>query len=175
MQGYPTEITYLGNPLDYLADDNIREREICALVAHLATTDTPANDELEMITTYLIEELPLHQQDENEDLYPLMRKRCHQEDRIDHVIDRMLADYCHAQSDLPAVISALQKAPPFSESARSEIQKFSVHALRHVEVENAIILPIARARLEAHDLDQMLQHMLQRRGLDRLVDVRDAH
>jgi hemerythrin-like domain-containing protein len=42
---------------------------------------------------------------------------------------------------------------------------FAHHARRHLILENAVILPIARARLTEADLNAMKRHMLERRSL----------
>lgn len=42
---------------------------------------------------------------------------------------------------------------------------FAHHARRHFTLENAAILPIARARLTAEDLRTMKMHMLERRSV----------
>ena len=54
------------------------------------------------------------------------------------------------------------------------LTEFASQTRRHLIVENAIILPIARARLDTDDLDALRLGMLRRRGLDRLMEEMDA-
>jgi len=160
---------HLGNPLDFLADDNMREREICDLIDQLADCETPPRDNLETVLTYLKQELPLHLQDENEDLLPLLRQRCLAEDQIGKVINRLQSNHGHALTDLPRVVGLLRKSTSFTPKTRETLRNFASHARRHITVETAILLPIARVRLKASDLDQMRWHMLERRGLTHMM------
>ena len=167
--GYFHSARELGNPLDFLVEDNTRERGICDLLDQIAQSAAPEAADVTTVITYLKEELPLHLQDENEDLVPLMRLRCKAEDRIDDVITRLHSNHGHAMVDLPAIVSLLGKAAPMSQRTRRMIRNFASHARSHISVENAILLPIARVRLKANDLDKMRRHMLERRGLHRVI------
>jgi hypothetical protein len=165
---------HLGNPLDFIAVDNARERDICNLIDGFVASGVSRDADLAPVLTYLKEELPLHILDENEDFLPVLRKRCQAVDQIGKVIDRLQADHSHAITDLPAVIDLLQSDPSFSEKARTKIRDFVFHARRHISVESAILLPIARVRLKAPDLERMRRNMLARRGLDQVVGLWDA-
>jgi hemerythrin-like domain-containing protein len=52
---------------------------------------------------------------------------------------------------------------------RALLTRYASHSRRHLVLENAIVLPLARARLTRRDLDRMRLAMLHRRGLDRLI------
>jgi hemerythrin-like domain-containing protein len=54
---------------------------------------------------------------------------------------------------------------------RTRLARFAGHARRHLILENAIILPFARLRLTRHDLETLRLRMMQRRGLDRLMET----
>ena len=165
----------MGSPLDFIAEDNMRERVICALLERMAASTFPDEEEHVQVLAFLSEELPLHLADEDMDLYPLMRARCEPEDEIDAVIDRLQSDRGHVLTDAPELVGLLQdefvSETGLSDIARARMAHFVTHSRRHVIVENAIILPIARVRLTRSDLDIMRLHMLERRGLDRLMEV----
>jgi len=174
----PTDPALLGNPLDFIAEDHLREREICVRLDRIAAAATPDADEIAGVLSYLAGELPLHLQDEEHDLFPLMRRRCPPEDEIGKIIDRLLADHGHAHAQTPRTLAVLgrllaeSRGPTPGETA--QLTDFAKHARAHLIVENAIILPIARARLTARDLEALCRGMLGRRGLDRLMEAPDA-
>lgn len=163
-------IEILENPIDFIAEDHMREREVCAMIDKLVSNVALEDAEICQMLTFLEEQLPPHLADEENDLFPLMLKRCAPEDEIERVIAKLQSDHVHGIADAPA-IAALIKAnkpgdTPFSEMACAQLTKFATHARRHLILENAIILPIARARLTKDDLKTMRSHMLERRGLD---------
>ncbi len=170
--------TLLANPLDYIAEEHLREREICVRLDRIATVGLPDEEEITAVQSYLAGELPLHLEDEERDLFPLMRRRCPPEDEIGKVITRLLADHDQAHSEIPRTLAVLarilaeERAPTPDEAA--QLTDFAKHARAHLIVENAIVLPIARARLTPHDLEALCRGMLKRRGLDRLMEDHDA-
>ena len=127
-----------------------------------------------MMVAFLNEQLPQHLADEEIDLFPLMLKRCEPEEEIDKVIDKLESDHGHALADAPAIAALIEAyqtdVSEFSTKAYVQMTEFAHHARRHRNLENAIILPIARARLTQADLEIMKLHMLERRGLDRVLE-----
>jgi hemerythrin-like domain-containing protein len=165
----PTNPRLLGNPIDFIAEDHMRERAICAMIDKIAAAEQPDRDDCDHVLAFLREELPLHLADEDEDLFPMMRARCEPDDEIDIIIDRLQSDHGHALTDTPDVVALLRRGSELPDDGRARLTDFATHSRRHIIVENAIILPIARARLSKDDLDIMRLHMLKRRGLDRLL------
>jgi hemerythrin-like domain-containing protein len=174
----PTDPVLLGNPLDFIAEDHLRERQICALIDRIANAGEVDVPDVENVLSFLGEELQTHLEDEEQDLFPMMRSRCEAEDEIDKVIDRLRSDHSRVEALMPKVKAALGRllargsAPGARD--RAALTDFASHARRHLIVENAIILPIARARLGKTDLDRLRLGMLRRRGLDRVLEDKDA-
>jgi hemerythrin-like domain-containing protein len=54
------------------------------------------------------------------------------------------------------------------------LTSFAGHVRRHLVAENAILLPIARARLTRADLARLSAHMRARRGLTQLSETPNA-
>ncbi|EBA15580.1 hypothetical protein RSK20926_15221 [Roseobacter sp. SK209-2-6] len=178
----PTDFALLADPLGFIAEDHLREREICALLDRIAAcaraegSAAPDAQDLDRALAFLQKELPLHLADEEEDLFPLMRRCCEAEDEIGRVIERLLSDHHHALADTPEVIEVLNllwdRAP--LEAEAQLISRYASHARRHLILENAVILPIARLRLRADDLDSLRLRMMQRRGLSSLAELDNA-
>lgn len=156
----------IDHPLDFIAEDHMREREVCALIDKLLALVPISDADRERIIMFLKDQLPHHLEDEEIDLFPMMLERCEPDEDIGKVIDRLTSDHEHAHADAPGIIDLIQsEASELSIEARNTMADFARHSRRHLVVENAIILPIARARLTEADLQIMKRHMLERRGL----------
>ena len=174
----PTAVALLGTPLEFIHEDHLRERQVCALIDDIAQDTVPDNDAIFAVLSFLCNELPLHLRDEEEDLFPLLRRRCAPEDEIEKLIKKLHTDHAHADEDTPQIVAVLEelanetRAPDAHE--RAELLAFASHARRHLIFENAIILPFARLRLTDIDLETLRIRMCQRRGLDSQREQFDA-
>lgn len=168
-RGEVADVSHLDNPLDFIAEDHMREREVCAVIDRIVASASMQRAELDQVLTFLEVQLPQHLADEEIDLFPMMLKRCEPEDEIDKVIDKLQSDHGHAFADAPTIVAIIRglgkiSARP-SRSDCAQMTDFAHHARRHLILENAVILPIARARLTESDLNTMKRHMLERRNV----------
>ena len=174
----PTDLALLGTPLEFIHEDHLREREICATLDRIAAAPSPDPGDVACAAKFLQDELPLHLQDEEEDLFPLLKRRCEPEDEIGKVIDRLLKDHGHAHVDTPAVLVILsglkQDDSGFGPEERAILGDYTAHARHHLILENAIILPFARLRLTKSDLETLTLRMGQRRQTDDGKEAPDA-
>lgn len=110
----------------------------------------------------------MHIRDETEHLFPLLSQRCTEEDAIDTAINRIRADQCEAMILLPdlraLLVDCLDTGAAPNADQRALLTRFAAHVRRHLVAENAILLPIARARLSRSDLRSLSRHMRTRRG-----------
>ncbi len=171
----PTDPRLLGDPLDFLHEDHMREREICVMLDRIAAAESPDRDAAAHAAGFLADELPLHFADEEEDLFPLLRERCDPEDDIESALERLGADHRRSNIDTPMLVRLLRRVSEgeaiLATGDRAAITGYAASTRRHLIVENAIILPLARVRLTRKDLDRMRLAMLRRRGLDRLMEA----
>lgn len=169
----PTDMELLRNPLEFLLEDHMREREICRILDRIAARERVGKESVSLVMTFLKEELPFHLEDEEEDLFPAMRRRCHPEDEIEKAITRLTADHRHADAATPDVIAIAEMGAEALRNLTDEqcavLKGYASHARRHLILENAIILPLARRRLGKAELEGIRAGMLKRRGLDQLV------
>lgn len=167
------------NPLDFIAEDHMREREVCVMLDRVARAEDPPAAEVVGAIAFLSEELPLHLADEEQDLFPTMRRRCKPEDEIGKAVDRLLSDHAHAQGDTPRVVALLSRVraggKPLSSRDCQRIRTYARHARQHLILENAIILPLARLRLTRKDLATLRDRMIARRRPDGGPETRHAH
>jgi len=164
-------VGFVENPLDFIADDHMREREVCAMIDKMVPDGNPEKGARKRVISFLTVQLPHHLLDEEIDVFPLMLARCAPEDEIEKVINKLQSDHGHARSDTPLIISRLRTNEAFSRKVSAQMIEFATHARRHLILENAIILPIARARLTDEDLSTMKQHMIERRDRDPLAGM----
>jgi iron-sulfur cluster repair protein YtfE (RIC family) len=165
----PTDPGLLARPLDFISEDHLRERQVCADIDGLVATAVFNRHAGVTILRFLNEELGVHFRDEAEDLFPILAKRCTEEDAIDTVLGRIRQDQDNALSLLPAVRGAiahcLDAGADLTSEDREVLTRFAAHVRRHLVAENAILLPIARARLTRGDLRRLADHMRSRRGI----------
>ncbi|MCB2076099.1 MAG: hemerythrin domain-containing protein, partial [Novosphingobium sp.] len=114
----------------------------------------------------------LHVLDEEEDLFPLLRRRTELEDRIDDTLEVLCQEHDADRRDAHDIVEGLSAlaergaARPLKVAFRKLLRRFAANERRHLTVENAIVLPLARARLTADDLRNLGRRMAARRGLD---------
>ncbi len=174
----PSDFPLPGNALDFFHQDHLRKREVCARIARLSELEAPDADEICDIMSFLTHELPPHLADEEQDLFPLLARRCRPEDEIEPVIARLAADHRRIRDRIPGILAVLKAAGPggkaFSDEHRARLHRFSADLLQHLILEYAIVLPFARLRLNRRDMGLLQKGMLRRRGLDRLLEACDA-
>jgi len=174
----PTSPSLLARPLDFISEDHLRERQICAIIDGLANAASLDRWAAMTVLRFLNEELNVHLRDEAEDLFPLLMQRCTAEDSIDGAIGRISADQALAMRLLPrmrrVLARCLDRGSDLSGGDRDLLIRFGNHVRRHLVAENAILLPIARARLTAGDLRMLSARMRSRRGLPPLTEGPDA-
>jgi hypothetical protein len=127
------------------------------------------------VLRFLNEELNVHLRDEAEDLFPLLAKRCPAEDCIESAINR-IRHLIRTKRPAPLARTFGQRLPAawipgpiFRPRIVQLLTRFAGHVRRHLVAENAILLPIARARLTRRRSGKRLSaQMRARRGLSPL-------
>lgn len=174
----PTDPALLANPLDFLSEDHMRERQICSLIDRLAVSVGVDPSAAKTVLRFVNEELNVHMRDEADDLFPLLARRCPAEDGIVRAISRIRCDLDEAARLLPGLRAALARCldtgAEFATEDRQLLTQFAGHVRRHLAAENAILLPIARARLTRRDLQKLSWQMRKRRGLAPVSEAPDA-
>lgn len=97
----PTNPSLLANPLGYISEDHLRERQVCAVIDRLAMAEVLDRSSTTAVLRFLNEELNVHLRDEAEDLFPLLARRCLPKDAIEGAIARIRADQDAAMRLLP--------------------------------------------------------------------------
>lgn len=159
----------LTSPLDYIFAEHLRQRTLCWMIDRIA--DDRQRDEacVAAVTRFLNVDFGSHVVDEEEDLFPLLRRRAEPEDRIDEVLGALSQEHAADKLDAKAILENLDEATAgerFTKAFRALLHRFAANERRHLIVENAIVLPLARVRLTVDDLRNLGRRMAARRGID---------
>ncbi|SFG36292.1 hemerythrin domain-containing protein [Roseobacter denitrificans] len=167
----PTSVMLLQNPLDFIAEDHLRLRAMCAALDRLAETTPVEGAAISEMIDYLGHELPLLLADEDDDLMPHILSRAEPEDELPKLTRRLEKEHAEIACLLKAVTSGLAGlalATSISNALRTSMHDLADAARRHLILENAVLLPLAKARLTKEDLHAIRAAMLKRRGLESL-------
>jgi len=158
-------------PLNWLFAEHYRHRQLCRLIERVGTATILLREEAEEILTFLRHDMALHVIDEEEDLFPLLRRRCLPEDELGPLLGSLSAEHRDDIEQTRALGDLLERAlidgqPPGRDlGTRRLFTDFALHERRHIALENAVILPIARLRLTPRDLHALGTRMAARRGV----------
>lgn len=161
----------LRTPLDYLFADHFRQRSLCRILGELARQPQLDREMAAAALDFLRCDFGLHVVDEERDLFPSLRRRRQRQDRMNDILGPLSAEHAADALDADRIIAALVAAldpdtsVPLDDGARALMTSFATNERRHLTTENAIVLPLARARLTRGDLNIIGRHMAARRGL----------
>lgn len=156
----------LSRPLQYIAADIYRQRVLCTALVQLADRRRLDACAATAALAFLRHDLPLHIRDVDESVFPLLSVRARPEDRVDELADRLLTDHARAAEDSEPVCMVLQAHGPELAGWPELLVAFATEGRRHLTIENAILLPLCKARLTRHDRKILSQIMAVRRGLN---------
>ncbi|MCR9135244.1 MAG: hemerythrin domain-containing protein [Alphaproteobacteria bacterium] len=165
-------VSQLLSPLDYIFADHFRQRVLCRVLDDIA--DDQAGDKPLVLAAlqFLRSEFAPHVIDEEEDLFPLLRRRAEPDDRIEEVLGDLSQEHAADKLDADRIMVGLEQAHQaagdsgMNDEFRALLHRFAANERRHLIVENAIVMPLARARLTKGDLRSLGRRMAARRGLD---------
>ena len=158
------------DPIDFLAHEHARQEWLCDVLETIAD-GLPGTLECAlaaMVADALKVDVPLHHQDEEQGLFPLLAERAAPEDNVEAMIRQLnrehLADDTYS-TDLIDLLDALAvgQIPLNPEMAGYMIRGFFESYRRHIAFENIVILPLARVRLTQGDLQKLLACIQSRR------------
>lgn len=169
LEPLPAEL--LDRPLDYILADHGRQRAVCAALRGFAERGEGARADAASVLGYLTGDLETHHRDEEEDLFPALRRRAAPEDNLARTLDRLGEDHRETHAVAAALGRALAAAPcaetvRFARPARRIMQAHAASQHRHLAVENGVVLALARIRLTRGDLTDISRAMKARRGGD---------
>jgi len=150
------------NPLDVLEHEHLRQKWLCEVLETIADGLPGKLDAAlaRQAVDILKAEAPLHHEQEETCLFPLLTQRAQPEDNIEAVIRQLtrehLADDTYS-SDLVHLLEDMAEGnrPINPEMAGYMIRGFFESYRRHIAFEDLVILPLARLRLTDWDLKKL--------------------
>ncbi len=164
----PLPFRLLFRPLDFILADHHRHRVLCHLCETLADAETFDADLAGIVADHIETELADHIVDEEEDLFPLLKRRAKREDEIDAVLEGLAEDHAEDEKLAAKIVRGLRRriADPdqsMSAALRRTLRDFAACERRHLAIENAIVIPLAKVRLTAQDQADLAERMAARR------------
>lgn len=165
----PMPFALLDEPLEYMVVDHFRHRSLCAALKRYAASGKVPRMEADMAIAFLDRDLIWHHEDEDQDLFPLLRQRLMPEDELGVTLARLGDDHRNGQSMVQHIVSALAERPAanpvrLDTSTCDVIRAYVTSEHRHLAIENGIVFAIARIRLRRSDLASLSRAMKARRG-----------
>ena len=158
----------LDQPLDFIFAEHVRHRCILTKMRALGDGEPVSRDDADLIGNYLKFDVALHHRDEDDDLFPLVRKRALPADSLGDVLDRLGNDHSHIEPLIARIVSllgtlAVTDPIVLTLPKRRLMQDYVRSEHRHLAIENGIVLVIARKRLTPVDLKTLSHAMKARR------------
>ncbi len=163
-------VSLLDQPLEYISADHSRQRLVCDALVRFADAGRVDCNAADTVSTFLSRELLLHHRDEDEHLFPSLRKRAHAQDKLDELLSGLSQDHSQSMAAVGSIKRILSQRPTagqikISGADRDEVVDYAKRERRHLAIENGIVMVIARKRLKDADREAMSRAMKRRRGL----------
>ena len=125
------------------------------------------------IRRYFDEAAPRHHEDEEIDLFPLLRRLLPRKapadaTKVAAALDRLEGEHVELGSlwqDVRATLLAIEAGQP-ARLDRGLVQRFASRYREHCEIEDTVVAAALRRCLAGEDLDALGQSMAERRGVD---------
>ncbi|MGF1610455.1 MAG: hemerythrin domain-containing protein [Kiloniellales bacterium] len=163
----------LDEPLDLILSEHMRQNTVCGWLSTCADSEDMAAilPYAERLLAFLTEDLPRHCEDEERDLFPLLRQRCAREDGVERIVDQLSAEHALDRDVVDFLVDDLQRLVAHGRLPNPirffiNLKAFAVTQMRHLAWENRTVLPLARRRLTDADLADLGRRMAARRGIE---------
>lgn len=162
--------------VDMLLACHQRIRSLTTIALRLADAEeaTPAEviNAAESVHRYYTVALPLHEADENDSLYPRLRRALAGEDF--RAAELMVEQHGPIDATVAALVplwaelrSCPERLPVLRPELRRNASRLQELWNEHLALEEEIVFPLIRSKLGADDLQAMHREMKQRRGIER--------
>ena len=160
------------NPIEAIYRDHGRVSQFCEWLLELSSNiegdDAPQIAAL--LLDYLETELPIHLADEEEDLFPLLRRRTPSNEQLHSTLKLLVLEHrddieCGRGLLEPLRRISAGERPADAATLTHYMRAFRMLLQRHQAVENNFVLPAAEQYLSADDKSELGRRMAARRDL----------
>lgn len=170
--GEPSRREAFDDPLDAIVADHDRIRAMLGLATMLARgRATPRVREItaRALLAFLRVDLDRHLEDEETLFFPMLEQRLAPSDLLDPSLRQMAAQHASTRAAASLLAEEFARvaddpAPPPGAWLRLCMSEFAQAKQRHIAIENAMVLPLARARLTPRDWGALERGLAARRG-----------
>lgn len=168
----PPPTSLFAEPIDFIFAEHFRQRTLCSILVQIAEADTKDHELIAAALHFIETDFGRHVLDEEEDLFPLVRLRAEPDDNIEQVLAKLSEEHAADEADVVEIrgeLTALAKAPQdigVDPQLSQLLIRFAANERQHLIVENAIVLPLAKARLTEEDCRKLGTRMAARRGME---------
>jgi hypothetical protein len=157
---------YLETPLECIFADNFRCRLMCDALDVLAGEEIPDARTLRIIQQFLARDFSFHQLDEEQGLFPLLRRRLPASDEVRAALPGLLLDHELVGDVMDGLAWLGGHRGERPARLKGLLQHFARTERWHVSVQNGSVLPTARKRLSAEDLEGLsaIMRSIRQRG-----------
>ncbi|MBL8547824.1 MAG: hemerythrin domain-containing protein [Hyphomonadaceae bacterium] len=155
--------------IEFLLAEHLNHRRMCRALEDLADARDFDGLAITALVDFIRFDLTLHVIDEEEDVFPLLRRRCLPEDEVDEIIERLGREHAEDKTlserarDVLNACLMLRRPPQAIEGGAEVLRAFAHHERRHLALENAVIIPLARRRLDTADIELLGRRFMARR------------
>jgi hemerythrin-like domain-containing protein len=166
-QNIQSDIWLRRSPLDLIEHEHLVQAQLCDSLEMIAD-DLPDNVDRRLCTE-VIDSLkfgmPLHHRDEELGLFPLIEKRALPDDNIHDILARLALEHATDESFADELLESLEGLREGKKLKNPDMVGYMLRSFfesyrRHILWENAIVLPLARARLTPADLEELDRTMV---------------
>lgn len=161
----PSPEDLIDDPIEFIFADHHRQRQAAIMLNMIASGEVDEGG-LRNLIAFMKGDFALHIADEELGFFPLLKERCLPEDKIEELIARLVDEHKDDEAQSGAVIDLLEKrlaGTALDSKSSGKISAFAEHILQHLAVENAVLLPIARVRMDGVSLKALSDMLRERR------------
>ncbi len=157
------------DPLEFLLAEHLNHRRMCRALERLAAATEFDAARITSLLDFIRFDLTLHVIDEEEDFFPMLRERCLPEDDVHDVLARLSEEHAEDKNlsvrvrDVLNECLILRKPANAIDGGAEALANFAQHEMRHLALENAVVVPLARRRFSEEDLRALSRRLLGRR------------
>jgi len=155
--------------IEFLLSEHLNHRRMCRALEDLAAGSDFDAARITALLEFIRFDLTLHVIDEEEDVFPLLRRRCLPEDEVDLVLGRLAREHAEDKTlaerarDVLNACLIVRRPPHAIEGGAATLLSFAQPERRHLALENAVIIPLARRRLSEADIEMLGRRFMARR------------
>lgn len=161
----PMPAGLIESPLDFFFAEHLRQRQAASIVTMIAEGEYNKKGVSDLIK-FLEIDFALHIGDEEVALFPMLKAHCLPEDNIERILDLLQEEHREDESSCENAIALLRatlSGEKIDHNAKRQLRTFAEQICQHLALENGVLLPIARVRLEQNALTALKDILINRR------------